>query len=294
MQNRTAFPVVFVLTGLWALSMLTGCDLSPGNPSTPPGQDLAAGRYTILLHIAHGANHAAAIETIRELTEKNTGWKGLITVTKDSYSALYWGSYATPADAEKYLQTAKNFRSESGRQPFPKALVVPVPAGHVGPPEWDLAKAKGAYTVCVQVWYNDPKVEFYQRKEAAVAYCKQLREQGYEAYYHHGPSRSSVTIGSFPASSVEMVKEYGRVSPVVSDPRIQAILDKFPRLAVNGHEFWVTVPRIDPETGRPIPPPLSKDGRPIKNMLAKSYVVKIPHDSTGDVDSAPHTDGLGR
>jgi NDP-sugar pyrophosphorylase family protein len=34
-------------------------------------------------------------------------------------------------------------------------------------------------------------------KEAAAEFCKLLREQGYEAYYHHTDAASMVTVGSF-------------------------------------------------------------------------------------------------
>jgi hypothetical protein len=252
------------------LAWLGGC-AAESDPWGRGAGALAEAEYTILLATATGGDHIEEINILKDLTARNTGWKNLITTHQEDHSVLYWGAYSRLEEAKQQLKVAKDFRSAQGRQPFPKAMIVPVPGGGVGPPEWDLTKAKGEYTVCVYVFHNDPELGWYDRKRAAVEFCRRLREERYEAYYYHGPSRSSVTIGTFGPEAVEMVKEGNTVKPVVVDAGIKAITEnpRFRYMAVNCHEQIVTIP--DPETRKP------------KKIKARSSVVRIPRAGKADV-----------
>jgi hypothetical protein len=81
--------------------------------------------------------------------------------------------------------------------PFFSARPIPQPAPDVGPPEWDLRNARGAYTLNVGVTYNTPTL--HNHREAAVEWVRALREQGYEAYYYHAPdgTKTSICVGTF-------------------------------------------------------------------------------------------------
>jgi len=252
-----------------------GCDkaiLSSGEG------DASNGGYTILLYVLRSVDHVERIKEFKEQTAKDTGWKGMFIVHKAEDSELYWGKYATYEAAAKDLKNkAKKYRTKLGVPAYAKAIVVPIPGKDVGPPEWNLLNAKGAYTVVVAVFYNidtlkyyDPKSRKYRvekigyrtRKIDAVEYCRELREKGEEAYFHHGPSQSKVTVGAFADSAVVMVERDGVTKPEIREPRIDAIVRKYKFLAVNGYSEKRSV--INPKTGK------------VERVHAKPCLVHIP------------------
>ena len=122
------------------------------------------------------------------------------------------------------------------------------------------------YTVLIETYYNDPNKDFHTRKETAVKRVEELRQNGEQAYYYHGPANSMVTIGSFPGSAVTIVKEGAVNRQRIVDPQIRRILTD-PRhqyLLTNGtaREFWYG----DVHT---------RDFRP-RSTYRPSYVVRIP------------------
>jgi len=256
-----------------------GCETAKISPAFSPGRPRASdGGYTILLYVLRSFDHVERIKKFKEQTEKDTGWKGMFIVHKADHSELYWGKYATYEAAAKDLKNkAKKYRTKLGVPAYAQAIVVPLPGKDIGPPEWNLLNAKGAYTVVVAVFYNidelkyyDPKskkykvetVGYYTRKIDAVEYCRQLRNRGEEAYFHHGPSQSTVTIGAFPDSAVVMVQRGAVKRPEIREPRIEAIVRKYKLLAVNGYSEKRSV--INPKTGK------------VELIEVKPYPVHIP------------------
>lgn len=231
--------------------------------------------WTIALYIFTGTDHIEQSKRYKAETEKHTGWKDLTIVHQSDHSALYWGAYATAEKAQANLRKAREFRTPAGVQVFGSAVVEPLPGKEFGPPQWRLADAPGDHTVLVAIFYNvlDATPPYLNRKQDAVDYCKELRNQGLEAYYHHGPVQSSVTIGAFPKEAIGYISQpNGKGSfiekPVVQDPRMSALLERFPYLAVNGRqEKLVTADAA---------------GQKQTIGIAKSVPVKIPHKKDGE------------
>lgn len=126
--------------------------------------------------------------------------------------------------------------------PFRTAQLEVVPAPDREKPEWDLNQVRNGYwSIHVAVFYNEG--EMRRRKYAAVEYCRLLREQGEEAYYHHGPERSSVYVGIFPKSAIRSVQQEdpltGRVTTVdrIVDEKMLAVQQRFPHSLQNGHKI---------------------------------------------------------
>ena len=202
-----------------------------------PPSVAARGQYTVLLYaFSDPGGHAAEAERYKRQTEKNTHWQGLFVVSEAGHSRLCWGRYVTVEAAEKNLRRAKAYVAPAGVQVYFQALVVPLPSGQVGPPEWNLQNAPGVYSVLVAVFYDVPRDEYVGRKEFAVEYCKQLRQKGNEAYYHHGPNRSGVMVGSFPALAIRTVSRDGKEKRVIASLRMKSIMIDFQFLAVNGRK----------------------------------------------------------
>ena len=126
--------------------------------------------------------------------------------------------------------------------------------------------ARGAWSLHVAVFYNTKDMK--QRKKAAVEYCKLLRQQGEEAYYHHGPVNSSVCIGAFPERALRNVKVEDPYSGVMNvktkivDERLLKLKEKYPVSLENGHK----INQIQ----------RGSDGKVEKRVALESFVVEIP------------------
>jgi hypothetical protein len=239
-----------------------GCDqfnpapLGATNHSTNSSAGDTSESYTILLCPAFdGSDHVRLAAEAKRKTEAATKWSGVYVVHEDVSSCLYMGRYASPEEAQADLKKAHQWRTNDGTQSFRLALVTKRPGERVGPPEWDLANAvdPNGYTVVIAEFYNVPQGGFTARKELAVENCKLLRQKDVEAYYHHGPTKSFVTIGMFPASAFRMepTPDGKGVRAVVNSDGIQKVMKERPKLAVNGREEKVPTGMIEPATGKP-------------------------------------------
>jgi len=255
--------------------MLIGCDtLSSGTMGTPWRHRDVDGGFTILLFLSSDEGHVELAEAAKRFAEAQAGWKELRVDHADNYSAVYWGRFANVDQAAGKLKLAKRLRLADGRLPFARALVVPIAGDDVGPPEWKLTAADGEYSVLVAVFYDDVKRKYIGRKQFAVDYCRQLRQEGREAYYYHGSKRSSVTVGSFGPSAVRTVIRDGEQRPQIVDPEMRRIMASFPFVAVNGRQLssWV----VDKDTGKAI------------QVNEKSYPIRIPGRKEGTRDESYH------
>jgi hypothetical protein len=217
--------------------------------------------YTILLSVFRGENHMAEARNTKVTVEKSSSWNDLFVVHKAGWSELYRGRYVSMEDAQGDLKKTKAWRDALGDQPFAHAMVMALPGKEVGPPEWNLLRTGGVFTVAVAEFYDVPEASYVGRKDFAVRCCREFRAEGLEAYYYHGPAKSFVCIGSFPEASYPSINEGGKIKQVVRDERIRALLKRFPLLAVNGRQELLVV--------------RSRSGKPEK-LATSSYVMEIP------------------
>ncbi len=164
------------------------------------------------------------------------------------------------------------------KYPFFSARPIAEPTQDVGPPEWDLRKARGTYTLNVGVTYNTETMHNY--KEAAVEWVRDLRHRGYEAYYYHDPERalSSICVGTF---GDDALVDDGQGKKRMSDA-VVALRNKeeFKYNLENGHIVNRGVANESGQKGR------------IPNW---SFLVKIPrNDATGSIKAIPAGSADGR
>lgn len=272
-------PLSIVLIGVMAALGCAGCDGTfPGAGAS--GSDLGEKDFTIGLMIFRGSDHVREAQFYQAQTEKVTGWKDLVLVHKAGQSELYKGRYYSPEAAQKDLKAVRTMKTPTGVMPYATAMVVPAVGNDPGPAKWNLKNSTGVCSVVVAVFFDVPEADYFGRKKIAVAYCEQLRQDGEEAYFYHGPAQSAVSIGSFPASSIKenpravlSEKDDASSGPVkagtvydedVVDPRINEILRKHPYLAFNGRKKTVIAP--DAKTQKAV----------VMDVL--SYVFRIPRD----------------
>jgi hypothetical protein len=201
-------------------------------------------------------------------------------VNNEDESVVYYGRYRrsvavggkTPTyrpDALRDLELIRSLSLNVDGQPawpFIYATLEELPSGRPQHPEWNLANAKGYWTLHVAVFYNEGEIT--SRKYLAEEYCRELREQKVEAYYHHGPVRSSVYVGLFPKQAVQPFKETNPLSGVVTvtnkvvDERLIELQKRFPVSYQNGKRVNELV--TDPKTGQ------------VSRLPFQSFIVKVP------------------
>lgn len=290
-RYRTAIAVLMLATAATTAAADGVFDFLKPKPKPDSGA-VEDGDFTILLFVCRGAGfgHAEQAKRYKDHTEKHAGWKDLFVVHKEDHSLLFWGKYPTIEDAQKNLKAAKKYETPLKIKVFAKAIVVPVPGMEKkGPPEWDLDKTdpNWVYTVLIAEFHDVPEADYKGRRDFAVMYCKQLREEGRQAFYRHGEISSVVTVGLFKASAVTdklVPQKTGRDKLVrtLHDPNITKLINAFPKLAVNGREKRVVI--IDPET-RDLP----AAQRRYKEIAAQSYLTKIPREEAKDEPKNPRS-----
>lgn len=143
------------------------------------------------------------------------GVAGAFVEVRKGAALVLVGDYAGPGSPEAKRELARIRELEvGGERPFAgAALAPPVTTAAAGSrPEWDLAEArrgrgKGAvYTLQVGVYERGAEPtgrELAEVRRAAEEAVASLRAGGEEAYYYHGPRRSTVTVGLFAAEDLE-------------------------------------------------------------------------------------------
>ena len=243
-------------------AMLAGCDNNLMKPSDSGSASSGGGMWnlggepkfskdtteqTILLQFFEGPDHVSRAVAQKNYLTDTLAWKDVYVVHEEDHSILYMGSYSDAKIAQGELMKAKTFRMANGMQPFAKAIVTAKPGNKDddGPAEWNLKNAKGYYSILVDIQYDVPQNGYYGRKQRAVMDCRNLRKQGYDAYYIHDAYKSGVTVGSFPVTSIEkrMIKvkhpvthnEFEVEKNIIVDPKMKQIFKDFPEMLICGN-----------------------------------------------------------
>jgi len=267
---RRLFKTTLTDATLWVVLLLVGCETPPAirlpTPAGAPPADEEV--WAIRCLSLHGPDQFQRAEAWAAALRKVPGLKPELVqiITDEEGTTLYYGRYrriyADDPAKERYepnhlkdLETIRSLRFEGQDVwPFILATMDVLPTYHTSHPEWDLNNADGYWTLHVAVFYNTGGMQ--SRRYAAEEYCRILREQGEEAYFHHGPVRSSVYIGAFPFSAIADVQREdplagGIVRTItIVDPKLKAIQERFPHSLENGHRVY-NITR-DPQTGEVI------------------------------------------
>ncbi len=180
---------------IFAIAMGVGCQQT-GEP------------WTIEVIRLDDAGHRRSAEDVSRSLKQTPGMRAedVYIVEKDDFSSVYYGHYYRKIDrttGDRHIPDAlrndlkliKDLGIAGSSPLFLHARMTPEVQPDVGRPEWNLRNANGVYTLQVAVFF--PTEDVTQYKELAVAYVKQLREKGYDAYYYHADAKSIVTVGIF-------------------------------------------------------------------------------------------------
>ncbi len=246
------------MTRRWIMLMLLAGIMLAGGCLQP---EIGAPPYTIMLT---RDRYPDRIEEEKRRAERETGWDDLYVVHENSVSILYRGHYEDYRAAKRARKEVLDYEVYNAEVKqyvtvYHRAMIQCARGLDVGPPEWRLGTADPdqRWTLLVAQFYDQPEADYVGRERFAVEYCRELRERGYEAYYHHVPGKSFVTLGNFPAEAYQMISERtsdmsyanrGMAMPYVFDPTLKSYCDKFPHMLTNGCK--TTISEITPDTGK--------------------------------------------
>ena len=198
---------------LWLVVLTTGCATSKKGSFGPPGANSPfrekGAPWTIVCLELRGSYRGQQIEQFAESLRATPGMTArevFVRNDPDGMSRLYHGVYYRKTDPEtKRRSVPKRLRDDmrlikelvgaNGERFFYAARKVRWPYPDVGDPRWRLVDVDGVYSLQVAVF--EPTDEFWNTKEAAADHCRMLRDEGFEAYYHHSEGASMVTVGVF-------------------------------------------------------------------------------------------------
>ena len=202
----------------FAIASLSGCATTDaGQPKSGSGgssirsaakSSTRGPAWTILALELHGPTSSRDAKRFADTLKSTPGIRAdeVFIHEEPGASRLYYGTYGwpeskkggrtpMPAQLRNDLAMLKQLGDSAGGRYFLRAMPIRMPTADVGNPDWALTNAKGLYTLQVGVF--EPAGDFTEYKEAAAEFCKLLREQGHEAYYHHTDAASMVTVGAF-------------------------------------------------------------------------------------------------
>jgi len=206
----------------FALAAAAGCQTAATRTGEPT--------LTVLLLEYKGPQAADSADRLAgEL--KAQGLQEVFIVQGDQHAAVCVGRFGSWKDpeADRTLRRVRRIRDAQGQYPFAGVMLMPVPEPLPKNP-WPPQEADGQYTLIVASWQRPG------RMSRAQEYGRKLRQEGYEAYIYHGPSKSTVSVGAFGPEIFDDPIKVGQpdVRPKVVDPKVKQLRQAFPTLILEG------------------------------------------------------------
>ena len=199
-----------------------------------------------------------AQEALAKITSQ-TPLSGARLIKKEKGTVIEYGRFKDPADPEAKAELQRIRETRIGDStPMDRAFFAP-PQGITGAlPQYDLRNwkqdalaGKALYTLQIAAYGRDDNKpptakESAQFREAAEKAAAQLRREGDQAFYYHGPTLSLVTIGLFGESDLKLpIKGEHGVEPGFQSPRITDLQKRYPNNLLNGKGIRETVKTTD-------------------------------------------------
>ena len=211
-----------------------------GQQATRPQRDE---QWSVLLGTYTGEGHELAVRTMAQSCATiDARLAAARTHSTHRGSMVIYGAYPSADDpaAQADLKWIKNINLHE-RSVFPRAMLTRINLRHARG-EFRVYELLGVrrehpnvdplYTLQVAIWgdFDDEGLGLDGVKERAEAHARQLRTQGYEAYFHHDEQRavSAVTIGLFDRTALDVE------SGLIVDRKLRALMDTFPLHLLNG------------------------------------------------------------
>ena len=165
-------------------------------------------QFTLYCQAIGGLDHVGRANMAKNDLVRTSGLKDWYVIHSDAESVIYYGFYRCINDPKDKKETARaqndlkqitGLADAQGNKIFGQCLFVEITSPDpTAPAEWDLRNADGFWSLEIAVYKDSP-----QRKQAAVDAVREARKQGVPAYYFHGPTASSVCIGTWPRDAFD-------------------------------------------------------------------------------------------
>lgn len=201
--------------------------------------------WAIILATLSKEGHEEEIGRLRQDFVDATGLTECWVDSTPKRSVLFYGNYKSPDDprVKTDLSTIKRVQI-GGQEPFKRVFLSPTgddpslaKALAGSRPEYNLRNVrikrpelKDAYTLQIALYEAEEGQNATQARRAAEEFVKQLRAQGYEAFYYHSESTSTVTLGVFGEDAID-------AQAGIYSPEVERMRKKFPFNAYNGREL---------------------------------------------------------
>lgn len=222
---------------------------APGDATGDPSKAPEGATWTIVLATFRGQGHAAAAAAALPKIRAYSGLTAAFVETRGQDASLVGlgrfvepGSSAALAELRRVRAIAGSGTDGAGAKPFEGAFFAPPAGAAAGAsgarPEYNLTRAreqhgKGAFVTLQVGVYERTDLgatsaqDLAEIRAAAEQAAAQLRREGEEAYYYHGPRRSMVTIGAFPEEDVTQKRS----------PAAAALRKRHPYNLLNGQGY---------------------------------------------------------
>jgi hypothetical protein len=274
-KSRIRSLAVVLATGLTALSWNAGTyaqGVDPkegrelfGQPSAKPRKKDGKApdpktAWTILIEAFRGEEGQRRAEQTLARIQTEGNLRDAYLERRGETWVIAYGRYVSPEDpaALADLERIKGIRIGEGLPYAAARLTPPLLAGTI--PEYDLRNAKkhfgpdAAYTLQIGVYSREDKklpspAELTDIRRAAEEAAITLRREGDQAFYYHGPMRSTVTVGLFTEDDYDANQQ---------SARLKQVRERYPYNLLNGkgirRKMTMTTPsgqktqveRIDP------------------------------------------------
>lgn len=194
------------------------------DPSVNPGEG-----WAILLQTFEGSNRDKQASRLIDRLTLEVGMPDLWKADAKGKTNVYRGRYPDENSraAKQDLRQTRLILFD-GKRSFEHVDLVNLSTGQASLRDggaFDLRRYPGRFTLQIG-YYDEMFPEFRKAAEKAAA---ELRAQGEEAYFYHGPTISLITIGLFDDSDLAQVD-----GKVAYGPRIKEIQKRFPHNLGNG------------------------------------------------------------
>ncbi|USN99894.1 MAG: hypothetical protein H6810_04320 [Phycisphaeraceae bacterium] len=217
-------------------------------PSTPqPEADESTPGFAILLTRVPprlASQPELARQQVADAFGTEAGRVTLLNLDADRLPLIVYGRYGDPAAPRAQADLAKIRAMEvDGRAPFARAIMVPTgekPVADAKLARYDLRNAKkmfgdsAVYTLQIGAYAREDNqrptpADFAAFRKAAEEAVAQLRREGEQAFFYHGPNGSMVTVGIFDDTDLDT-----SVTPPLESARLNEVRDRHPDNLLNG------------------------------------------------------------
>ena len=200
-------------------------------PTEPPVTIPPDAKWSLYITSVATPDRFAQMKQLKATLAAQTPFKKWYVVHNEQESSLFHGFYSDidktskdGARAQAEMNQVKSWQNPAGQRPFAGAFFTPItPPDPVAPAEWNLLNAppNAFWSLQIGAYQGDPR-----RKQFAVEAVKEARAKGLPAYYYHGPTISSVTVGTWPMKAVREQDSDGSYAD--ADPESAVLVTNMP------------------------------------------------------------------